>query len=160
MNNDSPYQQSHPTTAMTDDTYSSRTKLANPPRCKHCGAVYLNGRWRWSKVPEDTPTSTCPACQREEDHFPAGHIEMKGNFLKQHQEEILALIKDMERKERRTYPLERIMEIEQRPDRLRIKTTGTHLARGIGDALFDLYHGNESVYYLDDEKCIRVTWKR
>ena len=85
---------------------------------------------------------------------------MGGNFFEEHQEEILNMVKDIEKKEKEGHPMDRIMKIEQRPDSILIKTTGTHIARGIGDALFDAFHGKETICYLDGEKCVRVTWRR
>lgn len=142
------------------DSYHSRGKLPDPTVCAECGVVYLKGRWVWEAAPESASRSVCPACRRIADRFPAGHIEMKGDFFSSHRDEVLNLVRNIEGKEKATHPLERIMAIDEAPGSARVTTTGVHLARGIGAALASAYNGSISVHYLDGENCVRVSWTR
>jgi hypothetical protein len=142
------------------DAYHSRVKLPDPTACTACGAVYRKGRWVWAETPEDAGRSVCPACRRTAQRFPAGHIEMKGEFFTTHRDEILNLVHHVEQKEKATHPLERIMTIDDVPDGALVTTTGIHLARGIGSALSRAYCGNLTMKYLDGETCVQVRWVR
>ena len=76
------------------DTYRENKKWAKPTACSQCKAVYLDGRWTWYEPPCKTDRVVCPACQRIADNYPAGHLELKGSFLKAHWEEVLNLIRN------------------------------------------------------------------
>ncbi len=142
------------------DVYRSRTKLSDATVCTECGVVYMNGRWIWDTAPEGSNKTVCPACSRIADRFPAGHIEMKGDFFSGHRDEILNLIRNMEEKEKAAHPMERIMAIEDLPDGAVVTTTGVHLARGIGTALSKAYNGETSVTYLAGENFAKISWTR
>jgi NMD protein affecting ribosome stability and mRNA decay len=142
------------------DAYRSRTKLQDPAICQECGAVYLKGRWVWKSAPEGANKTTCPACRRIADKFPVGYINIKGRFYADHHDEILNLVKNVEKKEMGNHPMERIMAVEELPEGACITTTGIHVARGIGSALSTAYHGKKTVMYLDGENCVRVNWTR
>ena len=102
----------------------------------------------------------CPACQRIRDAFPAGYVTIKGEFIKDHRDEIVALINAKEQREKAEHPLQRIMAIEEVRDGLQVTTTDSHLARGIGQALHDAYKGDLKLKYSRDENLLRATWKR
>lgn len=142
------------------DAYHGRAKLPDPTVCTECGVVYIKGRWVWHKAPEDAHRSICPACRRIADRFPVGHIEMKGDFLAEHRDEIINLVHHVEQKEMSTHPMERIMTIDNIPDGVLVTTTGIHLARGIGSALSSAYCGDLTIRYLDAETCVKVSWVR
>ena len=74
------------------DVYRSRTKLPDSTLCSGCGAVFSNGRWIWSAPPEDAEKTLCPACRRTADGFPAGRIELQGEFFAAHHDEVLNLV--------------------------------------------------------------------
>ena len=149
------------------DPYMERQKLPENTTCKHCGLVFSNGRWTWPKeeiialdLLNAVPRTLCPACQRIKDDFPAGVIELRGHFWKEHKEEISNLIRNEEETEKREHPLERIMKQEEQGDSLLIATTGIHIARRIGQALNSAYQGALDMRYGDAEKSIRVIWTR
>ena len=56
--------------------------------------------------------------------------------------------------------LQRIMTIEDVRDGMQVATTDSHLARGIGEALYDAYKGDLKLKYSRDENLLRATWKR
>ena len=142
------------------DTYRSREKARNGARCSECGASYLNGRWTWTEADADVLETTCPACLRIADKYPAGYIEMRGRFFKEHREEIVNLVRNVEKQERGERPLERIMNIKKQQDLTLVTTTGIHIARRIGEALNRSYQGNFSLRYEDDDQRVRVSWER
>ena len=135
-------------------------KPPEPTLCPICQAVFHQGRWRWGDAPEDPHEQSCPACQRIRDEFPAGYVMVKGEFIKDHRDEIVALITAKEEREKAEHPLQRIMAIEDIGEGLQVTTTDSHLARGIGEALHDAYKGDLKLRYSRDENLLRATWRR
>ena len=101
----------------------------------------------------------CPACQRIADNYPAGYVELKGEFFEQRREEILNLVNNEEKLETGEHPMEKIMAITLEDDTTLITTTGVHVARRIGEAIARAYQGNLDYTYGDNEKSIRVVWE-
>jgi hypothetical protein len=85
---------------------------------------------------------------------------IRGPFFRDRQEEILNLLKNIEKLEKGEHPLERIMSIKKEKDHTAVSTTGVHIARRIGDALCSSYQGDLTLNYEDGEKRIRVQWER
>ena len=142
------------------DPYRAATKPAGPAYCPTCKAVFTGGRWTWDRKPEDAYEHLCPACQRIRDKFPAGYVLIKGEFTKDHRDEIVALIASTESREKAEHPLQRIMAIEDVREGLQVTTTDSTLARGIGEALHEAYKGDLKLRYSRDENLLRATWKR
>jgi hypothetical protein len=142
------------------DTYQERAKLPEPTVCGECRALLQGGRWTWNAPPAGANIATCPACQRIADDFPAGHIEIRGAFFKEHREEAHHLIRNTEKQEKGEHPLERIMTMVTADDHTLVTTTGIHLARRIGEALKHAYQGELDLTYGDGEQSIRVNWRR
>ena len=142
------------------DTYRRSKKLKNPVICTNCGAFYSDGRWSWD-VPFKFHISKilCPACQRIKDHYPAGYIEVEGEFLKNHKDELLNLIHNQEAQEMEEHPLELIIEIKEEQGKLVISTTGMHLPGRIGNALKNSYEGKLDISY-EAESIARAHWMR
>jgi NMD protein affecting ribosome stability and mRNA decay len=143
-----------------DDAYVSTRKPSGPTVCPTCKAVFMEGRWTWQRPPSDAAEMSCPACQRIRDEFPAGYVTIRGEFLKEHRDEIIALITSKEDREKATHPLQRIMAIEDVREGLQVTTTDSLLARGIGEALHDAYKGDLKLRYSRDENLLRAVWKR
>lgn len=142
------------------DAYREREKFPEPTLCSQCNALFVNGRWSWKEAAVDPYHTVCPACQRSADNYPAGYIEMKGDFFVNRRDEILNLVSNIEKQEKGEHPLERIMNITDTNGETMITTTGVHIARRIGEALSQSYKGDYSFQYADDEKRIRVYWER
>ena len=140
------------------DTYREGKKRAEPSVCPNCAAVYTGGRWTWSEEPEGAVKCLCPACHRIADDFPAGQVELKGEFFEQRREEILNLISNEEKMEKGEHPMERVMAISLEASHTLITTTGVHMARRIGEAVARAYQGDLNFTYGDNEKFIRVQW--
>ena len=146
--------------AKREDPYVATRKPAEPTVCPTCKAVFSEGRWSWQRPPAEAGAMTCPACQRIHDDFPAGYVMVKGEFIKDHRDEIIALVKSKEDREKAAHPLQRIMAIEDTREGLQVTTTDSHLARGIGEALHDAYKGDLKLRYSRDEDLLRAVWKR
>ncbi len=143
-----------------DDPYRATRKPPEPTRCPSCNASFQEGRWTWQPAPADAHLQMCPACQRTEDEFPGGYVLIKGEFLKAHRDEILAVVNGKEQREKAEHPLQRVMEIKDVFGGLQIATTDSHMARGIGEALHNAFQGDLKVRYSKDENLVRVAWKR
>ena len=142
------------------DSYKNTHKLSEPTVCQECGAVYHQGRWQWMDAPASAEKQTCPACRRVHDDFPAGFITLSGSFFKAHEAEIRQLIQHRAEHERAEHPLKRIISIKEQEGTVIVTTTDTHLAKGIGQALHDAYHGTLEVKQTPGEYLVRIQWSR
>lgn len=142
------------------DVFPTKGNKRRPSQCERCGAVFIKGRWTWEQAGEIATKTTCPACRRIAGNLPAGFLEIKGAFFEEHRDEILNLIDNVEKTEKQTYPLERIIQIQKNGAHTLVTTTGIHIARRIGEALHRSYQGELSLQYADGEKRIRVSWQR
>lgn len=144
-----------------DDPYTMRGKPAGDLVCPSCKASFSDGKWSWVKAGPDAIDQTCPACQRIHDKFPAGYITLKGEFFSQHKEEIVALMRSREEKEKSQRPLQRIMGMDAKRDgSYEITTTDSHIARTLAEALHSAYKGDLKLRYSRDENLLRASWKR
>jgi hypothetical protein len=128
--------------------------------CRTCGAVYERRRWRWGEAPADAERSTCPACHRIADRYPAGVVRLTGSFIARRPAAAIAIARNVEEYERSEHPLERIMSLEQHEGEIEIETTGTHLARGIGKAIEHALGGTLEIDQPPGEHFVRVHWIR
>jgi hypothetical protein len=71
--------------------------------------------------------------------------------------EILGIIRNTEQRERQEHPLERLIDIEEGDDMLRVTTTGMHLARCIAGGLRRRFHDGLSIHY--GESLVHVIWQ-
>lgn len=142
------------------DVYRKRGKYQEPTVCEHCGALFEGGRWSWGKAPAQAARAVCPACRRIADRFPAGRVELSGDFFAGHRDEILNLVRNAEAAEKAERPMERIMAITDEAGRTLVTTTGIHVARRIGESLSRSYQGEMECRYADGEDAVRVVWAR
>jgi hypothetical protein len=142
------------------DAYKSSAKLPTPTLCPLCGAVFAAGRWQWLARPEGAHSELCPACHRTQDRFPAGYVQLEGEFVRGHRDELIELARNLEQRERAEHALQRIMDIADQDGALMITTTDIHLAHGIGEALHHAYKGKLDSHYNHEEKLLRVRWSR
>lgn len=145
---------------LVHDSYKSGRKLHEPTCCPECGVVYHKGRWTWGTAPNDAHEEKCPACHRIHDKFPAGYVTLKGEFFREHREQVLELVKNHEAKEKAEHPLERIMGIEDTEDGVLVTTTDTHLARDIAEALYHAHKGELEFHYNKADNLLRASWSR
>ena len=142
------------------DSYKSRQKPAEPAVCRDCAAVFHGGRWQWLEAPVPANEVLCPACERTRDRYPAGFVHLGGPFLATHLDELMALLRHREEREKATHPLARIMDIAPEDGGLLVTTTDLHLARDLGEALHHAYRGELEFHYNEGEKRLRVHWQR
>jgi len=81
-------------------------------------------------------------------------------FEQTHRDEILAIVRNEERRARDTNPLERIMEIREGDGRVEILTTDEKLAQRIGREIRKAYQGSVSYKWSEDANLVRVDWSR
>ena len=142
------------------DPYRASARPPEPTVCPSCKAVFTEGRWAWEKKPSDAYEQLCPACQRIHDKFPAGYVTIKGEFFKEHRDEIVTMIQKHEKQEKASRPLLRIMDIDEKRDGIEVTTTDSQLARGIAEALHSAFKGDLKLRYSRDENLLRATWKK
>lgn len=142
------------------DTYKQRGKLPEPAVCTECGAVFHAGRWQWAERPANAQGVTCPACQRIQDRYPAGYVEIGGSYFAAHRDELMNLLRHREEREKGEHPLARIISIEEAGDGILATTTDIHLARGLGEALHHAHQGELEFHYNEGENLLRVHWRR
>jgi hypothetical protein len=142
------------------DTYRNAVTPKGPLVCETCGAVFEAGRWHWVDPPANANRGKCPACHRIADSYPAGVVACSGSFVTAHLVEMTALARNIEAREAREHPLERIMSITTGDGELTIETTGTHLARRIGKAIKRAMHGELAFEQAEGEHFVRARWHR
>jgi len=142
------------------DTYKLQQKLTEPAVCQDCSAVFHVGRWQWAKRPEHAVEVICPACQRIRDRFPVGFVHLGGKYFAEHRDELTALLRHREEREKADHPLARIMAIEPEGEGVLVTTTDIHLARDLGEALHHACQGELEFHYNEAEKLLRVHWQR
>jgi NMD protein affecting ribosome stability and mRNA decay len=143
------------------DAYLVHKKIPEPSYCPDCGAVFEQGRWQWhERLAATAPQVLCAACRRIRDHFPAGIVTVEGEFLRDHRDELLRLVHHLGDRAKAEHPMQRIMSIDEEGGTIEIQTTDVHLARGIGQALYDAYRGELEFKPSPDQDLIRVHWRR
>jgi hypothetical protein len=146
--------------AHVDDSYRSRERPAGASHCPECGAMYDKGRWTWHVAPGQMHQLLCPACKRIHEQAPAGEITLDGDYLLNRQDEVLALLHHQADGEKQEHPLERIMDIQQKPEHIVVQTTGPHLVRRLGAAMLHAHQGVLEISYRDHEGLLRAHWAR
>ena len=144
------------------DPYSELEKSPEPTVCPRCGLVYRSGRWQVAKEPPagGARESQCPACRRALDRSPAGLLELGGDYLTQHRAEILNIVRNQAASVAATRPLQRILWMEEKADRIEIATTNPHLALRIGKAIRSACKGVLAVREADRDPRVRAYWER
>ena len=135
--------------------------------CDKCHMIYQNKRWylddkEASNLLTDSRVhrGTCPICRRMEDNVPAGSVTLSGDYFRQHEEEILDLIKNTEVKSRVKNPFGRIMEISQEGNVLNVSTTEDKLAQKLGREVYKAHKGELHYKWSHDQEMVRVAWQR
>ena len=141
--------------------------LAETSICKECKAVYHSKKWfldeklyEQKKALKDVHLVICPACKKTKENVPNGVVTLKGDFLKQHKEEILNLIHNEDARSKQYNPLKRIMKIDEKGGEVEIQTTSAKLAQRIGSILFKAYSGEVEYKKHENAKFMRVEWRR
>ena len=146
---------------LVHDPYKTQAKPPQPTVCPICYAVFKDGRWQWADSwPINAHRRICQACHRTRDDYPAGVINLGGDFVLSHAREILNLVRNVEREENREHAEHRIMRIDQKSDGIVIETTDIHLPHAIGEAVHDAYKGELKFRYSEESYFVEVKWNR
>ena len=137
-------------------------KLSEIACCPRCGSSYRSGRWTSEPAPADSYEHICPACERIEAAYPAGVLQLDGDFVASHRDDLISLIRNVEERERSTHPLKRIMAITEEGSHLVVTVTDAKLALALGRALESAYKGQleHPPTTSDKENLVRVQWTR
>lgn len=145
---------------VVHDPYQERYKPAGTSFCPVCGVVFARGRWGWGAKPEMATEHICPACRRIQDNFPAGYVTLKGEYVVENLDMLIALVRNEEAKAKADHPLERIVQITAKDGGIFLTTTDMHLPQRIGNALQSAYHGKLEIQRTPNDYQTRVTWER
>jgi len=136
--------------------------------CSTCRALYLNKRWFFDEAlaqklagTDKVRSVTCPTCRKIKDHYPEGILTLRGDFLKEHKDEILTLLKnEADRVAGRSVADRIITMTEEGKDRLVVETTTEKLAQHLGRAIYRAYKGELDFRWSEMNKFVRVYWSR
>jgi len=150
----------------TNDPYIPRKGPHEVGVCPECHAIGRKKRWYRDEAEYASLARTgavlrrCPACRKIADGFPSGVVTLRGKFLQTHRDELLAIVRNEERRARENNPLERIMEIRGGDGSLEILTTDEKLAQRIGREIRKACRGTVSYKWSEDAHLVRVDWVR
>lgn len=116
-------------------------KLPELAGCPSCGASYRNGRWTWQTAPIGSYELECPACVRIAAGDAAGELRLSGRFAADHWGEIEGCLRNVEEREKREHPLNRILAIGPDGDGFLVRVTDARLVTQMGHALERAYDG-------------------
>lgn len=148
------------------DVYVHKEGIKEETVCAGCQALYRNKRWyRSGDVAAKGSSMTkghvlCPACQRMKDGNPAGIATFAGDYLVQHENEIINTVKNVEEKARAKNPLARIMAIAREGDVVTVSTTDDKLAQKLGRDIYKAHSGRLEFQWSKEESFVRVNWSR
>ncbi|MGA2152253.1 MAG: BCAM0308 family protein [Geobacteraceae bacterium] len=156
-----------PRTERSTNVYLPKKGVKESAVCKGCNLIYQNKRWCVNETEAQrllaenhVRRGTCPACRRMEDNLPAGIATFSGDYFRQHEAEILDIIKNGEARARVKNPLGRVMEISQEGNVLIVSTTEEKLAQKLGREVYKAHKGELHYQWAHDQKLVRVRWER
>ena len=134
--------------------------------CPKCHAVFDGEKWgydlevydQWKK--KGAKQFLCPGCERIERRRVDGVVSLQGDFIKEHKNEAMNLIKNVAEKKRRKNVAARIFRIEEKKDRIQVETTDRSLAERIGKEFEKAFSGSLDISWLKSEDFVRVNWQR
>ena len=87
-------------------------------------------------------------------------MTLRGDFAREHKEEMIRLARHQKDAEKKEHPLDRIISIEDDVQGIVINTTDIHPPRRIGDAVKRAFHGEIEDNFEKDGYFVRVIWTR
>jgi NMD protein affecting ribosome stability and mRNA decay len=135
--------------------------------CEECHALYQDKRWFFDEKLYDRLVGAgkvgqvlCPTCRKIKDHYVEGYLTLSGDFLVEHQEEIIQLLqKEAGKVGHRSFD-DRIILITPEEDRVVVETTTEKLAQHLGRTIYKAYKGDLSFKWSEPNKFVRVYWNR
>lgn len=89
-----------------------------------------------------------------------GLLKISGNFLLDHEEEVLNLVKHEGRMAAEKNPNARVIGIEKKDGGIEVSISDHNLALHIGKRLEHAYKGKHEFKFLPGEKYVEVLWNR
>jgi NMD protein affecting ribosome stability and mRNA decay len=148
------------------DPYLLKLSPEDMAVCRKCGAVYHDKRWSLSKTVAEKAARKksvdvlCPACQKIKEKFAGGFVTIQGDFVQDHKEELLNLVRNKEKRAMHYNPLNRIIEIKERKGVIEVSTTTDKLAQKLGQMIKKAFNGEIEYKWSSDTKLARVVWTR
>ena len=149
------------------DPYLAKKGLPGVALCQGCTGIYKNKHWsfdgeEFKRLCKNKNVSSviCPACQKIKDGYPEGVVTLRGDFLKNHKNEILNLVRNEEERAKSNNSLGRIIDIEDSDDKIVITTTNEKIAQRIGREVRKAYQGELEYKWSHGNKMVRVEWAR
>jgi NMD protein affecting ribosome stability and mRNA decay len=135
-----------------------------PAVCAGCGAVYTKKTWRSSEPRrleaflEGAERVSCPACRQVGEGRAYGRVQLRGEWLGEHTEEVRRRIAAVESRARHTQPERRLVAIARRGDGLELTTTSQKLAHRVAHELQKAFGGSTTYSWSDRDGSLRATW--
>ncbi|MHC5066632.1 MAG: BCAM0308 family protein, partial [Planctomycetota bacterium] len=85
-------------------------------------------------------------------------ISLRG-LPKELQDEVIETFRRVAARERKEHPLERLIQVQEKGDRLFVTTTGIHLARSIAGALRRRFKKGVQIRYLGEDNLVQIDWQ-
>lgn len=134
--------------------------------CPKCQAIFDGDKWgydmevydQWKK--KGAKQVLCPGCERIERRRVDGIVSLQGDFLKEHKDEAMNLIKNVAEKKQKKNVAARIFRIEESSHGICVKTTDRSLAERIGKEFEKAFSGSLDISWLKSEDFVRVNWQR
>lgn len=149
------------------DPYITGKAMKEPTVCPSCHAIYHKKKWAFDegkylelKKQKGLNWQKCPADRKIEDGYPMGIVNIFGDFVLEHRDEIISFVRSEERHALERNPLERLMKIEKRGNGLYVETTTDSLALRIGKGLSRAYKGGFEFDWKYGDKHVLVKWRR
>jgi NMD protein affecting ribosome stability and mRNA decay len=149
------------------DPYAEYKGGVEPAVCPSCKLIYKKKHWHRADAEaklllkdKKTKLHKCPACRKIDDKYPLGVVNIKGDFLAEHFEDVVHLIKSEERRALQKNPLERLMKMDKVNGGLHVETTSDALALRIGRVLHRAYKGEAEFKFRYGNKYVEVDWSR
>lgn len=150
------------------DPYISAKGLPEPTICPACSAVYHKKHWTFdekllldAKKNKNVHYQKCPADRKIEDKYAMGKVILSGNFINEHMDELINVIKSEERRAMSVNPLDRLILVEKRNGGLYAETTSNALATRIGHHLKRSYKGSDEDFkFRLGDKFVEIHWHR
>jgi len=139
-----------------------REKYPDGTDCPECGAVFVKGKWTWTKPPAGGKvlSEVCPACLQIKADYAGGILTLSGSFLAAHRDDILNRVRNVESEEKKDHPMQRIMKIVDKGEEIEIRATSEHLMARMGKALESDFNGELELTFSEDENLARAHWRR
>ena len=151
----------------SSDPYLLTRGLNGGAVCTKCHSVLQKKRWTINDElyikkasMKGTVKVHCPACKKMKDRFPGGILKLGGNFLREHRDEIMKLVKNEEQRARGFNPLERIIGVSDIESGIEITTTNEKLAQRLGKSLQRSFQGKVVYKWSSGTKLLRAEWNR